>query len=145
MVCVPIFPEDPYRTTKNPCNDQGRTAFSSCNLAGSGAMKSKALFLACLFGAVCGTPAFALSIPGQSHVAGILQYPGAPKPAYDAPRASPYAMTYVEEAAHSLGVRNGRMDIFSTQPSSSSSYLPSISGGVGGDGAMLKLRWHPGE
>ncbi len=145
MVGVPIFPEDPYRTAKNPCNDQDDAAFSLCNLAGSGAMKSKALFLACLFGAVCGTPALALSIPGQSHVAGILQYPGAPKPVYDAPRPSPYAMTYVEEAAQSLGVRNGRMDVFSTQPSSSSSYLPSISGGVGGDGAMLKLRWHPGE
>jgi len=145
MVCVPIFPEDPYRTTKRPCNDQGGTAFLSCNLAGSGAMKSKVLFLACLFGAVCGTPALALSIPSQSHVAGILQYPGAPKPVYDAPRQSPYAMTYVEEAAQSLGVRNGRMEVFSTQPSSSSSYLPSISGGVGGDGVMLKLRWHPGE
>jgi len=38
MVCVPIFPEDPYWTTKRPCNDQGGTAFLSCNLAGSGAI-----------------------------------------------------------------------------------------------------------
>jgi len=52
-------------------------------------------------------------------------------------------MTYVDEAARSLGVQNGRMDVFSTQ--SSSSYIPSISGGLGGDGAMLRLRWHPGE
>jgi hypothetical protein len=108
-------------------------------------MKTKALFLVCLFGAVCGTPAFAVSVPSQNHVAGILQYPGAPKPVYDDPRPAPYAMTYAEEAAQFLGVRNGRMDVFSTQPSSSSSYMPSISGGVGGDGAMLRLRWHPGE
>jgi hypothetical protein len=108
-------------------------------------MRTKTLFLACLFGAVCGTPAFALSIPSQNHVAGILRYPGAPKLVSSETPRSPYAMTYVEEAAQSLGVQNGRMDVFSTQPKSSSSYMPSISGGVGGDGAMLRLRWHPGE
>ncbi len=106
-------------------------------------MKTRVLLLACLFGAVCGTPAFAISIPTQSHVSGILRYPGAPKPLADEPRPSPYAMTYMEEAARSLGVQNGRMDVFSTQ--SSSSYMPSISGGLGSDGAMLRLRWHPGE
>lgn len=98
----------------------------------------------CLFGAVLGTPAFAApQIPMQSHVGGILRYPGAPKPVYDDPRPSPYAMTFTDEAARSLGVQNGRMDVFSTR--SSSSYMPSISGGVGGDGAMLRLKWHPGE
>jgi len=107
-------------------------------------MKSGLLLLTCLCGAVLGTPAFAASIPTQSHVAGILQYPGAPKPVTDDPRPpSPYAMTYVEEAARQLGVKNGRMDVFSTQ--SSSSYMPSISGGLGSDGAMLRLKWHPGE
>jgi hypothetical protein len=54
-------------------------------------------------------------------------------------------MTYMDEAARALGVQNGRMDVFSTQPQSSSSYMPSISGGLGSDGAMLRLRWHPGE
>lgn len=118
--------------------------FLSVILPGSGAMKTGLLLSMCLFGAVLGTPAFAVSIPTQSHVRGILQYPGAPKPAVDDPRpSSPYAMTYMDEAARSLGVQNGRMDVFSTQ--SSSSYMPSISGGVGSDGAMLRLRWHPGE
>ncbi len=145
MVCVPIFPEDPYRTTKKPYNDSGGIEFSFCNPAGSGAMKKKLLILAVFLGAAYGTPAAAgVSIPGQNHVSGILRYPGAPKPVYD-DTGPPYAMTYVEEAAQSLGVRNGRMDVFSTQPSSSSSYMPSISGGVGGDGAMLRLKWHPGE
>jgi len=107
-------------------------------------MNTKVLFLACLFGAVCTTPALAASIPTQNHVMGILRYPGAPKPFTEDPRPpSPYAMTYVDEAARSLGVQNGRMDVFSTK--SSSSYMPSISGGVGGDGAMLRLKWHPGE
>jgi hypothetical protein len=54
-------------------------------------------------------------------------------------------MTYAEEAARSLGVENGHMDVFSTEPKSSAGYLPSISGGLGADGAMLRLRWHPGE
>lgn len=112
-------------------------------LPGSGVMKTRLALLMCLFGAAYGTPAFAASIPTQNHVAGILRYPGAPKLVYDDPRPSPYAMSFVDEAAQSLGVRNGKMDVFSTQ--SSSSYMPSISGGVGGDGAMLRLRWHPGE
>ena len=108
-------------------------------------MKTRLLLSLCLFGALSGTPAFAATpVPTQNHVAGILRYPGAPKPPVaDDPRPSPYAMTYIDEAAQSLGVRNGRMDVFSTQ--SSSSYIPSISGGLGGDGAMLRLRWHPGE
>jgi len=106
-------------------------------------MKIWILLLTSLFGAFCGTPAFSVSIPTQSHVSGILQYPGAPKPVSNDPHPTPYAMTYVDEAARSLGVQNGRMDVFSTQ--SSSSYMPSISGGVGSDGAMLRLRWHPGE
>lgn len=107
-------------------------------------MKTRLLLSLCLFGAILGTPAFAApAIPMQNHVAGILRYPGAPKLVYDDPRPSPYAMSFVDEAAQSLGVRNGKMDVFSTQ--STSSYLPSISGGVGGDGAMLRLKWHPGE
>ena len=107
-------------------------------------MKTRLLLLICLFGASFGTPAFAAQpIPAQSHVSGILRYPGAPKPVSDDPKPSPYAMTFMDEAARSLGVQNGRMDVFSTQ--FSSSYMPSISGGVGGDGVMLRLRWHPGE
>ena len=107
-------------------------------------MKTRLLLLICLFGVSFGTPAFAAQpIPTQSHVGGILRYPGAPKPVSNGPSPSPYAMTFADEAARSLGIQNGRMDVFSTQ--SSSSYMPSISGGVGGDGVMLRLRWHPGE
>jgi hypothetical protein len=86
-------------------------------------------------------PARAWSIPGQNHLS--LQYPGAPKPVYDDPNP-PYAMTYADEAARTLGIVHGHMDVFSTHPTSSS-YLPSFSGGLSGDGAMVRLKWHPGE
>ena len=105
-------------------------------------MRTKLLVLAGILMAY-GSSASAMSVPGQNHLYSQLQYPGAPKPVYDDPKL-PYAMNYVEEAARTLGVKDGHMDVFST-PSPSSSYMPSISGGLGGDGAMLRLRWHPGE
>lgn len=85
----------------------------------------------------------------QSYVDGAVSpspadYPGAPKQINDAPPA-PYAMNYVEEAAQNIGVRDGRWDMFSAHPAENQPYLPSLSGGVGSEGAMLKLQWHPGE
>jgi hypothetical protein len=72
------------------------------------------------------------------------QYPGAPKAVSDDSSAAPYAMNYSEEAAANLGVHNGQMDVFSAHPGDDQPYLPSVSGGVGSEGAMLKLQWHPG-
>ena len=94
-----------------------------------------------------GTPAQAVRVPNQDHLTSTpqYQYPGAPKLIYDDPAPQPYAMTYADSVAQALGVKNGRMDVFSTEPRSSSSYMPSFSGGLGGDGAMLRLKWHPGE
>ena len=106
-------------------------------------MRTKMLALACLFAAYGSSVFAAAPFPGQNHLANPLQYPGAPKPVYD-DQHSPYAMTYTDEVAQNLGVKDGHMDVFSTQPQASG-YMPSISGGVGGDGAMLRLRWHPGE
>jgi hypothetical protein len=106
-------------------------------------MKASVPLLAGLFGILCGTPAFASAVPNQDHLSTTLQYPGAPKPVYE-DRKLPYAMNYTDEVAQNLGVKDGHMDVFSTRPASSS-YIPSISGGVGGDGAMVRLRWHPGE
>ena len=71
-------------------------------------------------------------------------YPGAPKRVYDDPK-TPYAMNYADEAVQTLGFRQGHLDVFSAKPADNRSYLPSFSGGLGGDGAMLKLQWHPGE
>jgi hypothetical protein len=71
-------------------------------------------------------------------------YPGAPRPVLDDGSTKPYAMNYSEEAAASMGVHNGQMDVFSAQPGENEPFLPSVSGGVGSEGAMLKLQWHPG-
>jgi hypothetical protein len=106
-------------------------------------MNARSLFLAGVIGTMCGTPALAVAVPNQDHLSTTLRYPGAPKPVYDDPHL-PYAMTYMEEAAQTLGVKDGHMDVFSTQPVSSG-YMPSISGGLGGDGAMFRLKWRTGE
>jgi hypothetical protein len=47
----------------------------------------------------------------------------------------PHPMTYSEQVAQSLGVRNGRVDLIA--PQTSSPYAPSLSVG----GGMLRLRW----
>jgi hypothetical protein len=60
-------------------------------------------------------------------------------------KASPYPMNYTDEAAESLGIKNGHLDVFSVQPTSNESLLPNVSGGLDHGGAMLKLQWHPGE
>ncbi len=94
-----------------------------------------------------------VSGPVSAHVAPLgagpiespRDYPGAPRPVYDDRNASPYALNYADEAAQTLGFHNGHADVFTVQPASSQSYLPTFSGGVGGDGAMLKLQWHPGQ
>lgn len=59
-------------------------------------------------------------------------------------KTTPYPMTYTDEAAQTLGVKNGHLDVFSVQPKSNDSLLPKVSGGVDHGGAMLKLQWHPG-
>jgi hypothetical protein len=82
-----------------------------------------------------------------SHAGPIVSptnYPGAPKQVYDDVK-TPYAMNYSDEAAQALGVQNGHMDLFSAKPVENQTYLPSFSGGLGGDGAMLKLKWRTGE
>ena len=77
-----------------------------------------------------------MKLPGQNPLP--LQYPGAPQPVPDTPQ-SPYAMTYIDEVAESLGIKNRHMDVFST--GDPSGYLPSFSAGVGDDGAMFRLKW----
>ena len=56
----------------------------------------------------------------------------------------PYAMNYTDEAAETLGMRDGHMDVFSSKPAAHG-FMPTISGGLGGDGAMLRLQWRPGN
>ena len=100
----------------------------------------KVLFFAAVSLCGLGTSAYAVQTPFQDHMS--LTYPGAPKPVRDDTQ-SPYDMTYTDEVAHSLGVKDGHMDVFSTSPVSA--YMPSFSAGVDGGGAMFRLKWHPGE
>lgn len=55
-------------------------------------------------------------------------------------RPSPYAMNYTDDAARTLGVKDGHWQAFDT--GSSSPLVPSLNGGVDSGGAMLKLQWH---
>ena len=87
-----------------------------------------------------GTSAQAMQVPFQDTLS--LQYPGAPKPVREETKR-PYPKTYTDEVARSLGVKDGHMDVFSTQPVSN--YMPSFSAGVDKGGAMFRLKWHPGE
>jgi hypothetical protein len=82
---------------------------------------------------------------GAGPIRSPTDYPGAPKPVYQDDVKSPYAMNYADEAVQNLGFQNGHLDVFSTKPAENESYLPAFSGGLGSDGAMLKLQWHPGE
>jgi hypothetical protein len=95
--------------------------------------------------ALSGT-ALSAAVPGSggmTYTGSPLRFPGAPKPVYDDPK-SPYPMTYADEVAQNLGVREGHVDVFSTAPVQNNPLVPVVSGGLGGDGAMLKLQWHPG-
>lgn len=68
-----------------------------------------------------------------------------PQPQPPPDKAVPYPMNYADEAAETLGIKNGHLDVFSIQPKPTGSLLPNVSGGVDHEGAMLKLQWHPGE
>ena len=53
-------------------------------------------------------------------------------------------MNYADEAAQTLGVKDGHLDIFSSRPEPNNALVPTFSGGVGSDGAMIRLQWRPG-
>ena len=58
-------------------------------------------------------------------------------------QASPYAMNYTDEAARSLGVKDGKWEAFDTR--SSDPLVPSLKGGIDHGGAMISLQWRPGQ
>jgi hypothetical protein len=53
------------------------------------------------------------------------------------PVKSPYAMTYSEQVAQSLGLRRDGVSLYEAREDARNSYAPSISLG----GTMLRLRW----
>jgi hypothetical protein len=50
-------------------------------------------------------------------------------------------MSYADEAAQTLGIVNGRMDLFSLEPGRDGGLAPRIHGGIEGGKAALKLQW----
>ncbi len=59
----------------------------------------------------------------------------------DHPSRPPYAMTYADEAAGSLGVHDGQWEAFNTR--STDPLVPSFKGGVDNGAAMIQLQWRP--
>jgi hypothetical protein len=58
--------------------------------------------------------------------------------------AQPYAMNYTDEAAHTIGVRDGRWEVIGTGISRSG-VMPNVSGAIDGGNPMLKLQWRVGQ
>ena len=52
---------------------------------------------------------------------------------------TPYAMNYTDEAAQTLGVKDGKWEAFTT--TSSNPMMPSLNAGADSGGAMIKLQW----
>jgi len=57
---------------------------------------------------------------------------------------APYAMTYMDDVARSLGVAGGKADFLDTGRTRDP-LMPSLKGGVDRGGLMLRLQWRPGE
>ena len=104
----------------------------------------KCLVLSLMILGLATSAASAARLPGTNILASPMAYPGAPKRIYDDPK-QPYAMNYTDEAARTLGVKDGHLDVFSTQPTGRSDLMPSVSGGVDSGGAMIRLQWRSGN
>jgi hypothetical protein len=93
-------------------------------------------------GLLCGTgPVCAAQLPNFNPVVPTEHQT---ETRYQTEAAPPYAMNYTDEAAQSLGVQGGRLDLFDTGRSDNG-FVPALKGGVDGGGAMIRLQWHPGE
>ena len=60
---------------------------------------------------------------------------------YAETKPQPYAMNYADEAAQTLGVKDGKWEAFTPR----SSDLPSVKGSLDGGRPMLILQWRPGQ
>jgi hypothetical protein len=54
---------------------------------------------------------------------------------------SPYPMRYTDEAAQSLGMKDGKWEAFTP----ASPLMPRINGGLEGGRPMVHLQWRPGQ
>lgn len=60
---------------------------------------------------------------------------------YAETQSPPYAMNYADEAAQTLGVREGKWEAFTPR----SSDMPSVKGSMDSGRPMLILQWRPGQ
>ena len=60
---------------------------------------------------------------------------------YAETQPQPYAMNYADQAAETLGVRDGKWEAFTPR----SSDMPSVKGSMDGGRPMLILQWRPGQ
>jgi hypothetical protein len=92
------------------------------------------LIVACLTGAT-GGPALAFGEPGFDTPAPIQHVQEA---RYADTQTTPYPMNYADDAARTLGVKDGRMQFTGA---SADPLMPSVNGGVDSGRPMLKLQW----
>jgi hypothetical protein len=94
-------------------------------------------FLALTAGAA---PAWAFATP-QTNAAWPTQHQQDLRTGDSQPQ--PYAMSYTDEAAQKLGVRDGKWEAFDSR--SSDPLMPSLKGGMDSGRPMLSLQWRPGQ
>jgi hypothetical protein len=95
------------------------------------------LIAAALSPALAGaTPAFAFAQPGFNTPAPIQHVQEA---RYADAQAAPYAMNYADDAARTLGVKDGHWQAI--ESSGADPLLPSVGGGLDSGRPMLRLQW----
>jgi len=90
------------------------------------------------FALLAAGPAWAFSTPG-----GNAAWPTEHQKAlrFAETQSQPYAMNYADEAAQTLGVREGKWEAFTPR----SSDMPSVKGSMDSGRPMLILQWRPGQ
>lgn len=96
------------------------------------------------FGLFAGGLLLALSMPVASQPRPFVADTASRHLPNDGPQA-PYAMNYADEAAQTLGIVHGQLNVFSLRPSRGDKLMPNLSGGIDRGGVTLKLQWWPVE
>lgn len=84
-------------------------------------------------------PALAFNPPGFDTPAPIEHVQEA---RYADNQSAPYAMNYADDAARTLGVRDGHLQVFDAGAATGDPLVPSVKGGLDSGRPMLQLQWH---
>jgi hypothetical protein len=104
----------------------------------------RTLFIVCVATALTAGKACAFTPAGFDPTSGLLTDNEKFLKYQDQQPAQPYPMNFTDEAAQTLGVHNGRWEVFDTGLSRDS-LMPRLSGGIDRGNAMIKLEWRPGR